>query len=39
MIGGMNHEPIKEIVRARVMGDNISWEKVQFTSQENIQGR
>lgn len=32
MIGGMNCEPIKEIVRARVMGDEIKWEKVTFSS-------
>lgn len=28
MIGGMNCEPIKEIVKARVMGDMVNWEKV-----------
>lgn len=28
MLGGMNCEPIKEIVRARVMGDYVNWEKV-----------
>ena len=39
MIGGMNCEPIKEIVRGRVMGDSVNWEKVNFTSQEQIQGR
>ena len=39
MIGGMNQEPIKEIVRARIMGDHILWEKVNFTSQEQIHGR
>ena len=39
MIGGMNNEPIKEISRAKVMGDSISWEKVVFRSQEVIQGR
>jgi hypothetical protein len=39
MIGGMNCEPIKEIVRARVMGDSVNWEKVNFNSQEQIQGR
>lgn len=32
MLGGMNCEPIKEIVRARVMGDSVNWEKVQFNS-------
>ena len=32
MIGGMNQEPIKEIVRARVMGEQILWEKVNYTS-------
>lgn len=36
MIGGMNCEPIKEIVRAKVTGDQVSWEKVNFTSQEVI---
>jgi hypothetical protein len=39
MIGGMNCEPIKEVVRARVMGDQVNWEKVNFTSQEVIHGR
>ena len=39
MIGGMNCEPIKEVVRARVMGDMVNWEKVNFTSQEVIHGR
>lgn len=39
MIGGMNQEPIKEIVRAKIMGDQVVWEKVQFHSQEQIQGR
>jgi hypothetical protein len=39
MIGGMNNEPIKDIARAKIMGDSVSWEKVSFTSQENIQGR
>jgi len=34
MIGGMNQEPIKEIVRAKIMGDQVVWEKVQFHSQE-----
>jgi hypothetical protein len=34
MIGGMSSEPIKEIVRARVMGDQINWEKINFSSQE-----
>jgi hypothetical protein len=28
MIGGMNNEPIKEIARAKIMGDTINWEKV-----------
>jgi hypothetical protein len=32
MIGGMNQEPIKEIVRARVMGDTVAWERVEFKS-------
>lgn len=32
MIGGMNQEPIKEIVRARVMGDTVHWERVNFQS-------
>jgi len=39
MIGGMNNEPIKDISKAKIMGDSISWEKAQFTSQEVIQGR
>jgi hypothetical protein len=36
MIGGMNCEPIKEIVRARVTGDQVGWEKVNFSSLEVI---
>jgi hypothetical protein len=39
MIGGMNQEPIKEIVRAKVMGDQVVWERVSFTSLEQINGR
>lgn len=39
MIGGMNTEPIKEIARARIMGDTMAWEKVAFSSLEVIQGR
>jgi hypothetical protein len=39
MIGGMNCEPIKEIVKGKVQGDVILWEKVNFSSQEVIQGR
>jgi hypothetical protein len=28
LIGGMNQEPIKDIVRARVFKDEVAWEKV-----------
>lgn len=39
MIGGMNCEPIREIVKCRVMGEQVIWERSPFTSQEFIQGR
>jgi hypothetical protein len=32
MIGGMNNEPIKDIARAKIVGDSVSWEKVNFSS-------
>jgi len=28
MIGGMNNEPIKDISKAKILGDLVSWEKV-----------
>ena len=36
MIGGMNCEPIKEVVKAQTCGDQVTWEKVSFYSQEVI---
>ena len=39
MIGGLNSQTCKEIVRAKVNGDQIIWEHVPYTSTEQIQGR
>lgn len=39
MIGGMNCEPVKEVVQAKVVADQVEWSKVHFYSQEQIQGR
>jgi len=39
-MGGMNFEAIADIVEAKVMGDRVEWEKVNFTKgPETIKGR
>ena len=39
LIGGMNQEPVKEIVQAKIMGDTVSWEKISYNSQVPIAAR
>ena len=39
LIGGLNYDVCSEIIRAKINGDQIIWERVPFTCTENIQGR
>jgi hypothetical protein len=40
LIGGMNYEAIREIVRAKILGDRVEWERVPFTTgYETVKGR
>ena len=39
MIGGLNFDACKEVVRAQIIGDSINWERIPYTSTEMIQGR
>lgn len=39
LIGGLNYDVCKEIVRAKINGDNIIWERVPYSSTEVVQGR
>lgn len=39
LLGGLNFDTCKEIVQGKVIGDSIHWERVPYTSSEQIQGR
>ena len=39
LIGGLNYDVCKEIIRAKVNGDTIIWERIPYTSSEVVQGR
>ena len=39
MIGGLNYDACREIVQAKIIGDSIHWERVPYTSTEQILGR
>ena len=39
LIGGINYDAIKEVIQARIVGDHVQWEKVPYTSREQINGR
>lgn len=39
LIGGINFDACKEMIEGRISGENLLWERVSYTSTENIQGR
>lgn len=39
LIGGLNFDACREVIEGRLIGDIVSWERVQYSSTENIQGR
>jgi hypothetical protein len=39
LIGGLNFDACKEMIEGRISGDNVIWERIPYTSTENIQGR
>jgi hypothetical protein len=39
LIGGLNYDACKEIICAKVNGENIIWERIPYTSTEVVQGR
>ena len=39
LIGGLNYDTCKEVVRGKILGDSLIWERVPYTSTETIQGR
>jgi hypothetical protein len=32
LIGGLNYEAIKEICEARIIGEEVKWERIPYTS-------
>jgi hypothetical protein len=41
LIGGMNYEAIREITKAKIVGDTVEWERQPFTTHgfDSIEGR
>jgi hypothetical protein len=39
LIGGLNFDACKEMIEGRISGENIIWERIPYSSAENIQGR
>ena len=39
MIGGLNYDTCKEIIRAKINGGQVIWERVPYTSTEAVVGR
>ena len=40
LTGGMNFEAIKEITKARIVGDTVDWDRVPFsTGEDTVKGR
>lgn len=39
LMGGLNYDACKEIIRAKINGDMIIWERIPYSSTEVVQGR
>ena len=39
LIGGLNFDACREVIEGKVIGENVSWERVPYHSMENIVGR